>query len=205
MQKHIAIGVALIFCGLAGSEAAHAQYGPGPAAYASGLPPYEIMRIVRSHGLTPLSRPLRRGPSYMVLALDRGGGRVRLLIDAARGEIVGIDPMLAAGTPGGYARPPAAIPGASGQAELGPSASNGPPPLPGALPRTRVANAPAVTAAPAPTPLPRPRPSLAASEQPAPAATAEPAKQPAAEAPKSEPKSEPKHELHLVPAAPLDE
>ena len=70
-------------------------YDPGPRAYDPALPPYEIMRIVRSSGMAPLTRPVRRGAYYVVLAGTRSGGQMRVLVDAYGGEIVKVNPMVA--------------------------------------------------------------------------------------------------------------
>src|SRR4051794_35434527 len=77
-------------------------YGPGPAGrvYDGSLLPFEVMRIVRSHGLTPLSRPARRGPYYEVIAGTRAGGQMRVVVDAYAGDILRINQVLAGGPNG---------------------------------------------------------------------------------------------------------
>ena len=87
------------------------DYGPrdysppeyGAHGYDWGLPPYEIMRIVRSRGLAPLTRPMRRGSTYVVVAANRSGGQMRVVLDAASGDIMTVNPMLGAGP---YGAPP---------------------------------------------------------------------------------------------------
>ena len=66
------------------------------------LPPYEIMTIVRSTGLRPLDRPLRRGPTYVLHAVGRGGRELRVVVDARFGDILSVRPVLTAwrGPPG---------------------------------------------------------------------------------------------------------
>ena len=88
----------MLALGLTGAGSADAQaiyygprvYDPGPRVYDPALPPYEIMRIVRSAGLAPLTRPTRRGSYYVVIAGTRSGGHMRVLVDAYAGEV----PML---------------------------------------------------------------------------------------------------------------
>jgi hypothetical protein len=90
------------------------------------LPPYEIMSIVRSTGLAPLTRPMRRGPYYVLVAVDRAGRQMRVVVDAQLGDIVNMRPATAAvsygpelGRPYG---PPAAVP----PGPVGPTAAYGP-------------------------------------------------------------------------------
>jgi hypothetical protein len=119
LQRRTAIFVAIVAFGLLEIGSANAQsvyvgprvydsqaYGPGgpsgPGAriYDGSLLPFEIMRIVRSHGLTPLSRPLRRGSYYEVIAGTRAGGQMRVVVDAFAGDILRLNPILAGGPNG---------------------------------------------------------------------------------------------------------
>jgi hypothetical protein len=61
-----------------------------------GLPPYEIVTIVRSAGLDPLDQPVRRGPNYVLHAIGQDDQEVRVIVSARRGEIVRIVPMMSA-------------------------------------------------------------------------------------------------------------
>jgi hypothetical protein len=191
LKKQLAIwvGLWLLGFGAAGTAAAQTIYG-SPELSDPALPPYEIMSIVRSTGLTPLTRPMRRGPYYVLVAIDRVGRQMRVVVDAQLGDIVNLRPALAAGSYGpevgrpvampGGAAPPADIgaappgygPRAGGENALAPTP---PRPIPGA--RT-VNAAPAATpppsrlavtepALPLPPPLPRPRPKLALNDAPA--------------------------------------
>jgi hypothetical protein len=192
----LALGPAL---GLANVGVANAQgiyFGIGPGVYDPGLPPHEIMRIVRSTGLTPLTRPGRRGPYYMVIAANRSGGQMRVVIDAYGGEIVRISPMMVAGlygppVGGPYEPPPPRIVTVPPELKdpppvYGPNArfDGGVPPVPPRpVPSARIATAPAVVvppatvppaaappytaALPARTPMPRARPSMASNQTPA--------------------------------------
>jgi hypothetical protein len=63
---------------------AGAQGAPGV------LPPYEIVTILRSTGMTPVGRPVRRGPTYVLRAIDAAGEEVRVVVDARNGQIVSV-------------------------------------------------------------------------------------------------------------------
>jgi hypothetical protein len=67
-----------------------------PGAY-GGLPPYEVLAIVRSRGLEPLSRPRRQGPVYALRALDPADREVQVTVDARTGRILKIAPATNAG------------------------------------------------------------------------------------------------------------
>jgi len=70
------------------------------------LPPYEIATIVRSTGLSPLERPFRRGPTYVVHAIDQRGDEMRVVLDARHGDILSVTPISTISrlgpAPGGY-------------------------------------------------------------------------------------------------------
>lgn len=149
---------------------------PNPSAAsptaAPALPPYEIVTIVRSAGLEPLTRPVRSGPAYALRAYDHGGQEVRVLVDVHSGRIVKVTPvpMQRFGMPimpPVYGRPPAPVPDGYGPNSRIAGLPSGPLPAgaPGAV-------APPNAAVQTP-PLPRPRPKVAAGD--APAATPAPA------------------------------
>src|SRR5262245_13772678 len=69
-----------------------------------GMAPWRVARIVRAAGLTPLSAPARRGPTYEVVALDPEGRHVRVMVDAYQGAITSVRPIAAAREP--HASPP---------------------------------------------------------------------------------------------------
>lgn len=159
-----------------GVTAAAQTYDALPAAVPNGipgLPPFEILGIVRSNGLRPLSPPIRRGRFYVVRAMAPGGDDVRVLLDAGSGRIFSVAPIddvppghsaaSAYGPEPGYGPGPwYRRPGPyyyyySPQERLAnesmPDASNNP------APATRVKPPVAHSAALTPrTPLPRPRP-----------------------------------------------
>jgi hypothetical protein len=165
LKKPLAICAVLGLLGLgaAGTAAAQAVY-VGPRYAGSGLsdpvlPPYEIMSIVRSTGLAPLTRPMRRGPYYVLVAVDRAGRQMRVVVDAQLGDIVNMRPAVAAATYGPEAgRPevgrPSGLPGAAG-VPLGPTAAYGAHPNgdalapmpPRSIPNSAIANAASPNAA----------------------------------------------------------
>jgi hypothetical protein len=113
LQQRIAIFATFLAFGLTDLGVAKAQpgygsprvydshaYGPGGRIYDGSLLPFEVMRIVRSHGLAPLSRPARHGDYYEVIASTRSGGQMRVVIDAFAGDILKINPVVAGGPNG---------------------------------------------------------------------------------------------------------
>ena len=237
LQQRTAIFAAALALGLALGPAnvgiAHAQgiyFGFGPGVYDPVLPPHEIMRIVRSTGLTPLTRPGRRGPYYVVVAGNRAGGQMRVVIDAYGGDIVRINPMLLAGLygpqpPAPYDPPPRSVTVPpelkDPPAGYGPNArfDGGVPPVPPRpVPSARIATAPAAgappsttaapphtAALPARTPMPRPRPQVATTETPAALQATAPATTPAPPAATAKDNTATKPEpTQIVPVAPLE-
>jgi hypothetical protein len=57
------------------------------------LPPDEIIAAVQSYGLVPTTRVFRRGPFYVLHALDRRGTELRIVADAALGDIISVTPL----------------------------------------------------------------------------------------------------------------
>jgi hypothetical protein len=172
-------------------------YPPPPEMTHPGLPPHEILMIVRASGLRPLTQPARQGPLYVLLASDNMGGQLRVSVGAQSGRILHAAPANDPRFAYEPVRPRGLVPVAPPQhAAAPPSAQTAPdlreptPPLPRAARATPpaqkapaagpsqthgLASAPdAATAAPsrpARTPLPRPRPAIASSEAGAPAPT----------------------------------
>jgi hypothetical protein len=204
--KHaIVLCAAAVILGLTASDKVLAQamvpaYPPAyPGGYPpvpDGLPPYEIMAIVRSTGFEPLSRPLRQGPAYVVRAADPAGRLVQVFVDAHMGRVVRVVPATRRDAMAPYPSPPYPIPpgrGAPDGFSSNPNSriaglpdgsddiasderSGAPARLPGALPAParaapKEAGSSAATpaAAPAgPPPLPRPRPKIASVAEPPP-------------------------------------
>ena len=81
MKQKLAIYAGLLAVGLAGSAPAVAQAYPPTGT----LPPYEVLALVRSTGLEPVSRPVRHGPAYVLHAVNPAGREVRVVVDARTG------------------------------------------------------------------------------------------------------------------------
>jgi hypothetical protein len=77
-----------------GATRATARY-PGTVYPGAGLPPHEIVTIVRSTGLEPMGSPVHQGPTYALRAVDPAGEEVRVIVDAQRGRIVKVIPLMA--------------------------------------------------------------------------------------------------------------
>jgi hypothetical protein len=156
--KAKAIYVTLMLAALSAPAAAQG-YEPGT------MPPREVMRMLRSTGFEPMSRPMRRGPNYIVFAIDNRDREVRLEIGAHSGAIVSVTPMQTASrmppprggvTMGAYERmPPGYVPPAGYRSggSVYEDDDDGPPPAPyGVRPPALVpgGSPPAAGAAPSP-------------------------------------------------------
>jgi hypothetical protein len=193
LKHRIAFCVGLTALGVAAATSAQAQavYVEPPRGYVAlpppmlqpGLPPNEILTVVRASGLRPLTQPARRGGRYVLLASDNMGGQLRVVVNAHNGRIEHASPAhdprfayypvrprgLVPVAPPQHGAPPPPSYSAVPQPELkdpppGASAGRAPaPPAPaGAAQDPRLASAPdatsASTARPERTPMPRPRP-----------------------------------------------
>lgn len=190
------------FIGLALYAAAVPAGAQNPADAATrALPPVEILASVRSAGFNPVSRPVQRGPVYLLFATDRYFFDVRLTVDARSGRVLTATrlagashggPVYEGALPGSYPFyergqrgpvPPAAVPGRRN----GTAAAAAPQPL---LPRARRDEVGSATVAP--TQGNQPAPGEAAVQPPPrlpqPAAAAQPGQKPPA----------------MVPIAPLE-
>jgi hypothetical protein len=182
LQQKIALCAGVLALAVMASGPGLAQ--PVPPLHpgdAPGMPPHEILTIVRSTGMEPVSRPIRQGPVYVLRALDPAGEEVRVIVDARRGRIVKVAPVMMpryAVMPPPYGRPPRPIPmvpdgygpsariaGLPPSPDAAPSGLGGLPAGPAHAPPAGVLQDPAAQAGP--PPLPRPRPKVAATEAPA--------------------------------------
>jgi hypothetical protein len=154
-------GTSLALAGAAAAEPA----GP-PPNIAAGLPPGQIMAIVRAIGFDPIGRPVRNGNVYALQALDAYDVEYRIVVDARTGRTVSLREIA---RPGPYEAAPR-FGGVIGGPPEGP-ALRPPHDVPHGTPAApRVAPPPsqrsAATTAPLPPqkpeqaalPLPRPRP-----------------------------------------------
>jgi hypothetical protein len=71
------------------------------------LPPQEILGIVQDGGFDPLGQPVRRGPNYVLRAVDDSDREVSVVINARTGGIVSVTPVTTASRvpPGGSIGP----------------------------------------------------------------------------------------------------
>jgi hypothetical protein len=69
------------------APAAAQGYGPG------GLPPHEIITILRSAGLDPIGQPVRRGPNYVLRAIDERDREVSVVVSARSGDVLSVTPV----------------------------------------------------------------------------------------------------------------
>jgi len=175
---------------------------PGLSAPQPGfVPPYEIMRTVRSAGFDPVAPPLREGTTYVLRATDFRGILMRVVVDANTGAIRAVNRIVPGpGTPGqiGLMPPYSAslddmppygvLPEFNGADSPDETGALPPPPFAPRLPAVHPIMRATVTIMP---PLPRPRPAELAARKPADNSKPEIAPD-AAAAPKSDAKPETK-------------
>lgn len=91
MKKRLTIGViALVLAATASLVTA----GPNTRMTAP-LPASAILTNVRLMGLDPTTSPRRRGPYYVLHAVDPSGTALRVVADAELGDIVSLTPLFA--------------------------------------------------------------------------------------------------------------
>jgi len=98
VKKRLTITLAaVVFAAAATSLAVAGSYqrSRAQATPADVLPAYEILNSVRSLGFRPTTQALRRGPYYVLHAIDRRGVEVRVVADAQLGDIVSVAPVVA--------------------------------------------------------------------------------------------------------------
>jgi hypothetical protein len=117
LKPRYAIFAGLVAIGLACAQPAAAQFVPYPVA--GDMPPHEVIALVSSAGLKPVGRPVRRGPAYVLQAINQSGREVRVIVDARLrriARVVAVAPTRAAEAdvpppPAPYGRPPGDITG----------------------------------------------------------------------------------------------
>jgi hypothetical protein len=77
----------------------------GGWATAGMLTPADIIVEVRRAGFVPVSRPIQRGPVYVLLALDNGDIDVKLTVDARSGRVLWVSDVIGARYGGYYGYP----------------------------------------------------------------------------------------------------
>ena len=97
MKKRLTITIAVAALAAATSLAAAGYYQRqrAQATAADALPAYEILNNVRALGFRPTTQALRRGPYYVMHAIDPRGMEVRVVADAQLGDIVSVAPIVA--------------------------------------------------------------------------------------------------------------
>jgi hypothetical protein len=211
------IRLLLILCAAPLAWAGEASAEPAGAAQSAavdGLPPYEILAMVRASGFDPVSRPARSGRTFTLRALDRYDLELNLVVDARTGRVLSAKEVAAPrdaarrGPMPAYDLRDAPV---YGRIFGPPEAGFGSPRPPGNVPAVpsvqSVPNAPNVAnvkpeeKASAPAPLPRPRPYVVEATGSVPVAADTPAV-PASPAPEAAPK--PNGGESMPPVAPLD-
>lgn len=164
-----------------------AQAPSAPPPLPGFVPPYEITKIVRKAGFSPLAPPMREGTNYVLRATDHRGILMRVVVDARSGAIRAVNRIVPPGSMG-LAMPPNG-PSPYGPSPYGPGPiGSGPYPMPppyGTLPAygpsdldgPEIAAEEGLEPPPAPAvhppghpavfapPLPRPRPPELASRE----------------------------------------
>ncbi|WP_438344553.1 hypothetical protein [Methylorubrum populi] len=102
LRRGLGLGLTGALLAGAGLQAAAAQgfyreiYGPPRAVFfeESGLlPPREVVDDLRDRGFSEIARPRYDGRNYRVEATSPRGQRVRLVVDAREGDVIGREPL----------------------------------------------------------------------------------------------------------------
>ena len=92
MKKRLTIGIVGAALAATLTFVAAGSFKSEPAIETDVLPAYEILTTVRSMGLKQISEPVRRGPYYVLHAIDPRGTQVRVVADAQFGDILSVAP-----------------------------------------------------------------------------------------------------------------
>ncbi len=93
MKKAITIGLAALALGVPLTYVIAASRHTEPVALADVRPAYALVERLRMLGLEPQGEPIRRGPYYVLQAIDPRGRTLRVVADAELGDILSIAPM----------------------------------------------------------------------------------------------------------------
>ena len=197
-------------------EASAEPAGAAQSAAVDGLPPHEILAMVRSSGFDPVSRPVRSGRTFTLRAFDRYDLELNLVVDARTGRVLSANEVAAPRDAARRGPMPAYDPRDApvyGRIFGPPEAGFGSPRPPGNVPAVpsvqSVPSAPSVAnvkpqeKAAARTPLPRPRPYVVEATGSVPVAADAPAVQ-TNPAPATETAPKPNGGALMPPVAPLD-
>jgi len=207
----------LILCAAPLAWAGEASAEPAAAAQSAavdGLPPHEILAMVRASGFDPVGRPVRNGRTFTLRAFDRYDLELNLVVDARSGRVLSANEVAA---PRNAVRrglmPDSDLRDAPvyGRIFGPPEAGFGSPRPPGTVPSVpsvqsipgapNAANVKPQEKAAARPPLPRPRPYVVEATGSVPIAADTPAV-PASPAPEADPKLN--GGASMPPVAPLD-
>ena len=61
------------------------------------MPPYEVTKIARAAGFSPLAPPMREGTNYVLRATDHRGILMRVVVDARSGAVRAVNRIVPAG------------------------------------------------------------------------------------------------------------
>ena len=197
-------------------EASAEPAGMAQSAAVDGLPPHEILAMVRASGFDPVSRPVRSGRTFTLRAIDRYDLELNLVVDARTGRVLSANEVAAPRDAARRGPMPAYDPRDApvyGRIFGPPEAGFGSPRPPGNVPSVpsvqSVPSAPSVAnvkpqeKAAARTPLPRPRPYVVEATGSVPVAADAPALQ-TNPAPATETAPKPNGGALMPPVAPLD-
>ena len=93
-QRMLRVGCAgLLALGLVGLAPVAAQTVVVPSGRVRVVPPDAVLALLRSNGFSPLERPIRRGVTYALRAVDADGEKVRVIVDARAGTILAVTPL----------------------------------------------------------------------------------------------------------------
>ena len=121
VKRGLTIGLAIAVAGITYSYVSARSFRSEPAsyveapslraepAYAAVKPASDIIASVREMGLAPNSEVLRRGPYYVLHALNTRGTELRVIADAHFGDILSIRPALPSDLAPDYVRAPRII------------------------------------------------------------------------------------------------
>lgn len=93
MKKAITIGLAALALGVPLTYVIAASRYAEPVTPADTRPVYELFDRLRMLELEPQGQPVRRGPYYVLHAIDARGRTLRVVADAELGDILSIAPV----------------------------------------------------------------------------------------------------------------
>lgn len=92
MKRGLTIGLAIAALGTTASFVTADSSLREPVTAADAVPAYQILTTLREMGLDPNTQPVRRGPYYVLHALDPRGLELRVVADAHFGDVISITP-----------------------------------------------------------------------------------------------------------------